>query len=69
VTWIEIEAPHLARAYDDTYWPASLRPIRDQLPRKSGTPRFLIVRDGKVVGNHFDGWANTLADLKRLLDG
>jgi hypothetical protein len=46
VTWIEIEAPHLARAYDDTYWPASLRPIRDQLPRKSGTPRFLIVRDG-----------------------
>ena len=71
MTWIEIEAPHLTRAYDDSYWPAELRPIRDQLPRKSGTPRFLIVRDGKVVANHFnDGntWANTLADLKRLLD-
>jgi len=71
VTWIEIEAPHLTRAYDDTYWPVNLRPIRDQLPRKSGTPRFLIVRDGKVVANHFnDGntWAKTLADLKQLLD-
>ena len=47
MTWIEIEAPHLTRAYDDSYWPASLRPIRDQLPRKSGTPRFVIVWDGK----------------------
>ena len=71
MTWIEIEAPHLTRAYDDAHWPADLRPIRDQLPRKSGTPRFLVVRDGKVVANHFnDGgaWEKTLADLKRLLD-
>jgi hypothetical protein len=68
VTWIEIEAPHLTRAYDDTYWPASLRPIREQLPKKAGTPRFLIVRDDKVVSNHFGGtWMDTLADLKRLL--
>ena len=68
MTWIEIEAPHLTRAYEDAYWPASLRPIRDQLPTKSGTPRFLIVRDDKVVSNHFGGtWADTLADLKRIL--
>lgn len=67
VKWIEIEAPHLTEAYDDAYWPDDLRPIRDQLPKKVGTPRFLIVRDGKVVSNHFGKWPNTFADLKRLL--
>ena len=42
----------------------------DQLPRKSGTPRFLIVRDGKVVSNEFgggDSGRTTMADLKKLL--
>ena len=68
MTWIEIEAPHLTRAYEDAYWPANLRPIRDQLPKKSGTPRFLTVRDDRVVSNHFGGtWADTLADLNRIL--
>jgi hypothetical protein len=70
VTWIEIEAPLLKRAYDDTYWPVNLRPIRDQLPRKSGTPRFLIVEAGKVISNQFGGtsaWQSTLADLEKAL--
>ena len=69
MTWIEIEAPHLTRAYENTDWPENLRPIRDQLPKKSGTPRFLLVRDGKVVANHFGDstWPQTMADLKKLL--
>jgi len=70
VTWIEVEAPLLRRAYDDTYWPVPLRPIRDQLPKKSGTPRFLIVEDGKVISNQFGGssaWKSTLADLEKVL--
>ncbi len=67
IKWIEIEAPHLTEVYEDAYWSYDLRPIRDQLPKKVGTPRFLIVRDGKVVSNHFGKWTNTLADLKRLL--
>jgi hypothetical protein len=69
VTWIEVEAPRLKEAYQERYWPGDLKPILDQLPRKSGTPRFLIVRDGQVVANEFGGskWAVIMADLRKLL--
>ena len=69
VTWIEVDAPKLKEAYQERYWPGDLKPILDQLPRKSGTPRFLIVRDGKVVSNEFGGskWTLILADLKKML--
>jgi len=69
VTWVEVEAPKLKEAYQERYWPADLRPVLDHLPRKTGTPRFLIVSDGKVVSNEFGGggWATTLTDLKKLL--
>jgi hypothetical protein len=51
-----------------TAWPANLRPIRDQLPRESGTPRLLIVRDDRVVSNRFGGTgADSPSDLKRIL--
>ena len=45
-----------------------LKPILDQVPRKSGTPRFLIVKDGKIVSNEFgtSKWASTMTDLKKL---
>ena len=72
VTWIEIEAPHLKEAYEDRYWPTELRPVRDQLPVKAGTPRFVIVKDGKVVSNQFRGddfWTRTVADIKKGLAG
>jgi len=69
VTWIELEAPKLREAYQERYWPGALKAVLDQLPRKSGTPRFLIVRDGRVVSNEFGGskWLNTMAELKKLL--
>ena len=69
VTWIEVDSPKLKEAYQARYWPGDLRPILDQLPRKSGTPRFLIVRNGQVVANEFGGsrWAVVMADLKKLL--
>ena len=40
-----------------------------QIPRKSGTPRFLVVRNGKLVANEFGTgrWAATVADLKKEL--
>jgi hypothetical protein len=70
VTWIEVEAPRLREAYQERYWPAELRPVLARLPRKSGTPRFLIAKDGQVVSNEFGGsrWAATMADLKKLLE-
>jgi hypothetical protein len=70
VTWVEVESPKLKEAYQERYWPAGLRPVLAQLPRKNGTPRFLIVKDGKVVSNGFGTgrWATTMADLKTLLE-
>ena len=69
VTWVEVESPKLKEAYQARFWPDDLKPILYQLPRKSGTPRFLIVKDGKVVSNAFGSgqWATTMADLKKLL--
>jgi len=69
VTWVEVESPKLREAYKERYWPADLRSVLAQLPRKSGTPRFLIVRDGKIVSNEFGtgGWAPTVAGLKKEL--
>ena len=69
VTWIEVESPKLKEAYQARFWPDELKPILGQIPRKSGTPRFLIVKDGKIVANEFGGgqWSTIMADLKKLL--
>ena len=69
VTWVEVESPHLKDAYKERYWPAELRPVLAELPRKTGTPRFLIVRDGEVLSNEFGSgrWTATMADLKKQL--
>ena len=40
-------------AYEERYWPGELKAGARQIPRKSGTPRFLIVTDGKIVFNEF----------------
>lgn len=69
VTWIEVEAPKLKEAYQERFWPGDLRPILDQLPRKSGTPRFLIVMGDRVIANEFGAnrWPKILAELKKQL--
>ena len=69
VTWVEIDPPRLREAYQERHWPAELKPVLDQLPRKTGTPRFLIVRDGTIVSNEFgrSKWTIVLADLKKIL--
>src|SRR3954468_4030298 len=69
VTWIEVESPKLKEAYQERFWPGDLKLILDQLPRKSGTPRFLIVRDDKVIANEFgtSQWLKILAELKKQL--
>jgi hypothetical protein len=70
VTWFEIDPPKLREAYQPRFWPDQLKPILDQVPRKSGTPRFLIVKDGKIVSNEFgvSKWLSTMANLKKILE-
>lgn len=67
VRWYEIDPPSLLMAYIPQYWPDELKPVLEQLPRKMGTPRFLVVVDDKVVANHFGGrsWPNVLGDVKK----
>src|SRR6185369_10016811 len=69
VTWIEVDVPHLREAYEERYWPGELKAVLDQIPSKSGTPRFLIVSNGKLVFNvaGADQWERALRALKNVL--
>src|SRR5476649_801210 len=66
VQWIEVESHQLKEAYQARFWEGKLKPILDQLPRKSGTPRFLVVRDGQVIDNQLgsNSWSRVLFDVK-----
>jgi len=69
VTWIEVDPPHLREAYQARHWPAELRAVLEQVPRKSGTPRFLIVKDGEIVSNELgvNKWEATLGRLQQVI--
>src|SRR5580698_443632 len=69
VTYVEVNPPRLREAYQERYWPGDLKEILAQVPRKSGTPRFLIVKDGKVVFNDLgvDRWKRAMLALKNVL--
>lgn len=69
VTWIEIDPPKLREAYQERHWPGRLKPILEQLPRRSGTPRFLVVRDGTVVFNEFgvSKWTAAMIEIRKLV--
>ena len=69
VTYTEIDPPHLREAYQERYWPGELKAVLDQIPRKSGTPRFLIVSRGKLVFNAAgaDQWERAMRALRNVL--
>lgn len=69
VRWTEVDTPHLREAYRTRYWPGELEPIREQLPRKSGTPRFIVARDGEVVSNELgvNKWEHILTVIRSLV--
>jgi hypothetical protein len=68
VAWFEIEPIRLREAYEERNWPRALRAVLTQVPRKSGTPRFLIVKDGEIVFNDLGvaKWETMMATLKQL---
>lgn len=69
VTWTEIDPPHLRDAYQARYWEGGLRSVLEQVPRKSGTPRFLLLKDGRIVENQLGSnkWPAVLDRLRELL--
>ena len=71
--YVEVESPKLREVYQVGYWPADLRFVRDQIPEKQrfGTPRFLVVQDGKLLGSEWGSgeWDRTLATLQELTKG
>jgi hypothetical protein len=69
VEWIEVDVPHLREAYQERYWQGELEPIREQLKNKGGTPRFIVVRDGKVVSSELgvNKWEDTVSLIRTLL--
>lgn len=69
--YVEVESPKLREVYQVSYWPADLQFVRDQIPEKQrfGTPRFLVVRDGKLMASEWGRgeWERTLTQLQELL--
>lgn len=69
VRYVEIDPPKLKEAYQERYWPQDLLPVLAQVPRKSGTPRFLVVKNGKLVANEFGNgqWPKALEAIKKAV--
>jgi hypothetical protein len=70
VRLVEVEAPRLREAYQPGYWPDDVKFVLELIPKEQrrGTPRFLIVRGGKIVLNRWGGgeWDRVIASLEKL---
>jgi hypothetical protein len=69
VKYVEIDTPKLKDAYESRNWPKEYRAILDQLPAKFGTPRFIVIRDGKILANETGtaGWDPVAAKVRELV--
>jgi hypothetical protein len=66
VRYVEVEPATLREAYEAWHWPPDLRPVLDGLPRKAGTPRFVVLKGDQVVANEFGHtrWEATLEAIR-----
>jgi hypothetical protein len=71
VRYVEVESPRLREVYRESYWSHELKPIRASIPEKErwGTPRFLVVKDGRIVANEWGNgpWQRTLAAIRNAV--
>jgi hypothetical protein len=69
VRYLTVESPTIKEAYNEKYWPDELKPYLKQV-HGTGTPRFLVIKRGKIVSNQFgtSGWLTTLEDVKKAID-
>lgn len=66
IAFTEVEPRRIRDAYNPHYWPSRLLPILQSLLVPDGTPRFLVLKDGMLFGNHLGDWPEALAELRRL---
>lgn len=68
VNYVEVDSPKLKEAYQEKYWPEKYRPVLQQIPKKFGTPRFLVVKDGEIIYNGWEGkpWTGAWAKIKEV---
>lgn len=69
VRYLTVDSPSIKQAYNEKYWPDELKPYLKQL-HSTGTPRFLVIKGGKIVSNQFgtSGWEPTLAAVRKAVD-
>lgn len=67
VKWVAVDPPSLLTAYDPANWPDDQKAILAKLPAKSGTPRFVLVKDGAIISNHSGvrGWQPIFVDIQK----
>src|SRR5262249_61797934 len=51
----KVVVAHLNDIRDQSFWPNDLKPLLAQFANKGGTPRFLVVHNGRVIENLFRG--------------
>ncbi|MBI4184309.1 MAG: hypothetical protein HY521_09955 [Proteobacteria bacterium] len=51
ITFRQIDAPNYMDTAYDPAWPADLKWVKEQTNVRSGTPRFILIVDGKIVTN------------------
>ena len=68
LNYVEVDAPKLREAYQEKYWPAKYRPVLQMLPKKSGTPRFIVLKNGEIVFNGWEGnpWTGAWAKIREV---
>ena len=60
-----IKVPFFTNTGSDNAWPEDLRWVRDRTNARSGTPRFIVVVDDRIVGTAFgtNGWSQHVVPL------
>src|SRR5476651_2765107 len=67
VKWVAVDPPSLLKAYDSANWPDDQKAILAKLPSKSGTPRFVLVKDAAITDNPsaVRGWQTIFVDIQK----
>lgn len=63
-----LDFPHFSDITSDRRWPEDLRWVRDELRLTRGTPRFILVKDRKILASYFGtrSWESEMVPTIRL---